>query len=361
MHIIVLDTSFKAVHLIDDFKSLIWTDRYQEAGDFELYLAMSPQLLEYIKQDYYLYLRESEHVMIIEHILITTDPENGDYMTVTGRSLEAILDRRIIIGQKRYTGNVQTSVRSILNECIISPTDTSRKISNFIFKESTDSDITEFTMDAQYTGDNLYDILCSVCINCGFGFKITLNASNQFVFELYKGKNRSYNQTEFPYVIFSPKFENMIDASYIETKMLLKTVAWVAGEGEGSDRKSVLIDANGTSTGLNRRELYVDARDLSSMLQETDAKHPDGKLTDEEYEETLVNRGIEKLLEATAITSFEGEVDASRMFTLGKDFFIGDVVQVTDAYGNEGTVVITEIIYSQDETGVSIYPTFSTL
>ncbi len=54
----------------------------------------------------------------------------------------------------------------------------------------------------------------------------------QFVFELYAGFDRSYDQTENPYVIFSPKFENIINSNYIESKASLKTVTLVGGEGE---------------------------------------------------------------------------------------------------------------------------------
>ena len=79
-------------------------------------------------------------------------------------------------------------------------------------------------LEAQYTGDNLYDVIQKICEEQGIGFKITLNDEKQFVFELYAGSDRSYDQTENPYVIFSPKFENIINSNYIESKASLKTV-----------------------------------------------------------------------------------------------------------------------------------------
>ena len=56
-------------------------------------------------------------------------------------------------------------------------------------------------LEAQYTGDNLYDVIQKICEEQGIGFKITLNDEKQFVFELYAGSDRSYDQTENPYVI----------------------------------------------------------------------------------------------------------------------------------------------------------------
>lgn len=63
------------------------------------------------------------------------------------------------------------------------------------------------------------------------GFRIKLSDDNKFVFKLYAGADRSYDQFTNPYVIFSPKFENVINTNYLESKKTLKTVTLVAGEG----------------------------------------------------------------------------------------------------------------------------------
>ena len=122
----------------------------------------------------------------------------------------------MIWGQKILTGNLQDAIQTLLNEIVISPTIVDRKISNFIFKKSTDSKITALTIDAQYTGDNLYTVINKLCDANNIGFKVTLNNTNQFVFELYVGADRSYDQDLNPYVVFSPKFDNIITSSYLE-------------------------------------------------------------------------------------------------------------------------------------------------
>ena len=200
-------------------------------------------------------------------IQITSDTEDGNHVTVTGRSLESILDRRIVWGQKLLSGNLQNGIKTLLNENVISPSDSNRKIPNFIFKESIDPAITKLKLEAQYTGDNLYDVIQKICEEQGIGFKITLNDEKQFVFELYAGSDRSYDQTENPYVIFSPKFENIINSNYIESKASLKTVTLVGGEGEGAGRRYTTV---GGGSGLNRRELFTDARDISSNVGSDD-------------------------------------------------------------------------------------------
>lgn len=348
----ILNTNLDAVSIVDEYESFIWTDRYYKYGDFELYTAMRDGLLEFIKQDYYLQSRESDHVMIIEKIQITADVEDGNHVTVTGRSLESILDRRIVWGQKTLNGNLQNGIQTLLNENIISPSDANRKIPNFIFKASVDPAITSLKIEAQYTGDNLYDVIQKICEERGIGFKVTLNENKQFVFELYAGTDRSYDQTEQPYVIFSPKFENIINSNYIESKSSLKNITLIGGEGEGSARKYTTV---GSGNGLSRRELFTDARDISSDVG-------DGVvLSDAEYTAQLQQRGKEKLAENTEVISFEGQVETTIMFRYGEDFFNGDIVQIANEYGHETKARILEIVMSEDEDGTSVYPTFKTL
>lgn len=352
MDLIVLNKNLDAVSIVDTYESFIWTDRYYAYGDFELYESMSETLLQFLQQDFYIQNRDSEHVMIIEKIQIQSDTENGNHVTITGRSLESILERRIVWGQRILSGNFQNAIQTLLNENIISPSDSSRKISNFVFKASTDPAITKLTIDAQYTGDNLYDVIQKTCEEAGIGFKVTLNDNKQFVFELYAGTNRSYDQTENPYVIFSPKFENIINSNYIESKSSLKTVTLVGGEGEGAARRYTTV---GGGSGLDRRELFTDARDISSDIGDGET------LTDAEYIAQLQQRGKEKLAENTSVTTFEGETETTIMFRYGEDFFNGDIVQIANEYGHETQARILEIVQSEDENGFSVYPTFKTI
>ena len=228
MELLVLNTDFESVAVIDTYESMIWTDRYNSYGDFEIFFAMDTQLLQYLKEDYYLWLKDSEHCMIIEDIKINADTEEGNHLIVTGRSLESILERRIIWGQRIFNGNLQNGIQTMLNECIISPSIADRKISNFVFVPSTDPKITSLKIDNQYTGDCLYDVVKGLCEENNIGFKIVLTDENKFAFSLYAGVDRSYEQTENPYVVFSPNFENIINSNYYSSKASFRNVTLVA-------------------------------------------------------------------------------------------------------------------------------------
>lgn len=354
MELIVLDADLTPIHVLDSFESLIWTERYSEYGDFEICANVSDRVMDILKPNRYLWLNGSDQLMIIEGIEIESDAENGNRLTASGRSLESILDRRIVWSQTVLTGNLQDAVQKLLNENVISPSDESRKIDNLIFEASDDPSVTELKIEAQFTGDSLYRAIKMMCDVHDVGFRITLSEDNRFIFKLYAGKDRSYGQFDNTYVVFSPKFENIINSSYITSERTLKTVALVAGEGEGVDRRTTTTAiASGAGSGLDRREMYVDARDISSSVD-------DRTLTNEEYLAQLAQRGSEYLSENIATESFEGEVDTTRTFKYGEDFFIGDVVQIMNEYGKGSRARVTEIVKSFGPNGIEVFPTFVT-
>lgn len=355
MEFLVMETNFQALSIVDSFESLIWTDRYFKCGDFEVYLPVSSKYLALLRPDRYLWMNDSEHVMVIEKIEIVTDAETGNHLTVSGRSLESILERRIIWGQKVLRGNFQDGIHELLTENVISPTIAARQIPNFIFEASTDPIVTALTIETQFFGEDLYASIQELCEANNIGFKITLTDDNHLKFKLYSGTDRSYDQLANPYVVFSPKFENIINSNYIEAKNALRTVTLVGGEGEGTDRKLVSVEvAEGGGSGLARREIFTDASSVSSKVD-------GGTLSTTDYDAQLAQKGTENLSQNIEVSSFEGEVDVSKMYKYGEDFFMGDILQIANEYGMEAKARVIELIHSQSLDSIEIYPTFATV
>lgn len=159
----ILDQNAASLAVLDTFQSFIWTDRYRGYGDFEIYMPAETSALSYLKEGNYLVTKDSDRMMIIEDIQVDTDAENGNHLIVTGRSLESILCRRVIWGYKVLNGNFQDAIRTLLNENVIAPSNSKRKIPNFVFRVSTDTRITGLTVDTQFLGENLYDAILSLC------------------------------------------------------------------------------------------------------------------------------------------------------------------------------------------------------
>lgn len=360
MEIFVMDEAFRSLYNLDTFESLIWTERYNGCGNFEFYTPVNQSILQVVntiqkkmeaKLDCYAWLKESGTTMVIEDLEITTDTETGNHLIVSGRGLESLLERRIVWEQTVLNGNLQNGVQRLINDAVINPKIEDRKIPKFLFSASTNEYITSLVLRAQYTGDNLYDVLLTICDTYQLGFDVNLDMNDNFVFSLKYGEDRSYDQNKNPYVIFSPRYENIINSDYLESAKTLKNVTLVAGEDSGNARRTRVV---GSASGLARRELYTDARDIQSEV--------DGvKLTDAQYNALLDQRGSEKLAEHVYTKVFTGEIEASKTFVYDKDFFIGDIVQITNEYNMESRVRVSEIVRVQDTTGYSMYPTFQVI
>jgi len=350
MELKILDPSFSYIGVLDIFESVIWTERFNEFGDFEVYTPVTLEALAKLESDRYLSIDDSEHIMIIENRQIITDSDGPNKLKVTGRSLQSLLDRRIVWGQRMITSSLQAAIETLLNENIINPVDVNRQISNFLFVASLDTNITSLQVDAQWAGENLYTVITTLCKKHHIGFKIILN-EGMFEFSLYSGEDRSYEQTANPYVVFSPEFDNLLSSEYTESNIDLKTVALIAGEGEWAVREATMA-STGPTVGLDRREMFVDANDITSIVDEVE-------LTLTEYLSQLEQRGIERLGSKIEIETFDAKIDSTVMYTYGTDYNMGDIVQIVNEYDMESRSRVTEFIRSQSLTGYEVYPTFT--
>ena len=307
MEAYVLDTDLKTIGVIDNYNSFIWTERYAEAGDFELNIPASVELVKLLKQDRYLRIADSNEIMIIEGIAIKTE-NNAPHMTVTGRSLVSILDRRVILGTRYFnaTGvdgaemdkNVWQIVRTIVDENAITPENNplnvntgdehlkdyntmmknNRRFNNlqapdedYYNNNSIANPYNKITIkkptNIQFNGETLYDAVKSICDKYHLGFAISdyskfpgFSSDKSFVFYIYDGQNRTSGQKEksdHSYntpVILSPLFENVANISYASSTNGLKTILLAVGEESGKGdtpglRPYAIVDNKGNAVG----------------------------------------------------------------------------------------------------------------
>lgn len=349
MNIYVIDKSFQTVAVIDSYISVIWTRRYYTYGDFELYLSAEERLLDILREGYYL-VRDRDkksdgyyNVMVINYREIITNVEEGDNLLVKGYCLKSLLSRRVVVNQTSLRGTVQNCIRQLLNENIIAPTDNARAISNFITGADTFTDSTE--LKTQITGKNLGEAITDICKRYGYGYDVYLN-NGVFTFYMYKGVNRSYSQSENAHVVVSESFDNLLSSDYSQSKQTFGNVAIVAGEGEGANRKKTTV---GTATGLERYEMWIDARNASTN---------NGEISDAEYYAMLASEGQEAIAEHDITTLLNGEIINGVSFQINRDYYLGDIIQFENDYGVSASTRVVEVIESEDENGENIIPTF---
>lgn len=343
MNIYILDNKLNTIGIIDYAQSVIWTRRYYEAGDFEIYIEADNNTLELLKVGNM--VQKESSVMVIENVKLNTSYENGDYLTITGHCIKKLLYRRIIWRQTNLKADVSDAICKLINENAINPTNTKRRLDYIELKEKYSK---YGEIKKQVTGNNLYTAICDICKTYGIGWDMAFTGHG-FELVLYKGIDRSYENTDNrPFVEFEDE-SGLLSSEYVFNTANYANTALVAGEGEGLNRKTVAI---GSKSGWSRYEIYVDARDLS---QNKDNK--DEKISDADYVILLKERGVEKLAEFSRTESISGELD-SEVYKIGADYNMGDKVQVINRYGKGYVARITEIIECEDENGYTIVPTF---
>lgn len=360
--IIVIDKdTYNPLGLVEVYNSVIWTERYRETGDFELSVPLNTPIIEHMLFGNYLTLLDSDRGMIIEYMDMKSDISKGEKtVKFKGSSLESILKRRIVWHQTTLNGYLFDELERILNENLGSSAESARRITNFRFiRPSQDSvaysRLSQIQISCQFTGDTLYDVVNALGEACDFGWKISLSSIGTFDFRLYVGHDRSISNVEGnDPIIFSPEYENLSNSNFVYNMRDYKNITLVLGEDDGNTRKRKVIWTDDSEpTGLDRRELYTDARDLQSEKEDGSVMSP------EAYEKSLETRGKNKLSEVSTTAAFDGEMETSIGPKYGVNFFMGDYVSALNEYGIGSVAQIREFIRSNSIEGYSEYPSFA--
>lgn len=347
MEINVLNKEFEKIAVIDSFTSLIWCKRYFDIGALDLEIEATTETLATFKRGYYITRDDDDAIFRIEAIELDTTNDEGNSLIIGAVDCKKILNQRIIWDQVNWgAGTVEDFIRYLVLYNVVN-VPFARKILNFEMQPK--KGFTE-TIEQQVTYDLLGDKIIEICKAYGYGWKI-LFFNNAFHFDLYKGLDRSIDQSANSKVIFSPEYENLTSSRYNEDTSDYRNVALVAGEGEGVERKKRTV---GSATGLDRYELFVDASGISrNEGTEEEIDLPD-------YYEALINEGKGKLAEHIVTTSFEGEVN-SDSYRYKTDYDLGDIVTVKNQYGITVNARITEVIETWDNEGYTCEPKFEYL
>lgn len=110
--------SVELMAVCDSFSSLLWDVEFYQCGSFEVYIAANPQNVEVFQLGRIVGRDDdSEHFGIIESVKIETDSEDGDYLTVSGRFLTCLLERRIIYPSFQRTTPTRMLLGCVITEC----------------------------------------------------------------------------------------------------------------------------------------------------------------------------------------------------------------------------------------------------
>lgn len=349
--------------ICDSFSSLLWDIEYYQCGSFEVYIAANPQNIG-IFQTGRIVGRDddNEHFGIIESVKIETDAENGDYLTVTGRFLMCLLERRIIYPTCSFTKQASYSdiVRSVVSQNALR--NDNRRIPGLSLGTVSGA-CWEKTATLQVSYNNLMEWIYTICEKIGGNANIRLVKSSgekyKMVLDLSEGTDRSIMQDKNSHIIFSDAYSNLLSFSYAEDNSIQRNFAYILGKGEGEERKRTVYFDGDEPSFLGRYEVYADAKDMADEQEENGETKP---IPEEEYIKLLKERGKEKIV--LPLTASESQIAVQSMqFQYNMDYFVGDYVTVEhQRFGlTQPKIQLIGMIESFDQNGRNLTPTFKDL
>lgn len=338
MDVYILDDTLATIGVIDEYQSFIWTERYYEAGDCEIYVPATMENLQLLQQGNFITKGRGGALCRIDKVEVKSNPNNGIWLLVKGTDSIAILNQRVDIAQTSVAENASQRISELFLVNIIYPSQNNRAIS--IFNPYTDIEEIGYSYRNPPNFDYVFDCILDICrqYECGNGCRWDVfNNARKIQLYTYFGTDRSLSQSVNDPLVFADYMENIADTDYIEDYTSFKNAAYISGEGQGTQRTLVQIN-NGS--GLDRFELYVDAGSQSKNVT-------GGTLTTSQYEAMLQSFGNDALAKAGVVTTFSGTIE-SRLYEYGTDYHLGDIVTLQNPLGVSVDVRITQVIESDD-------------
>lgn len=366
MEVYVLDNLLQRKTVVDVFESLIWTERFAAYGDFHLVLPSTKVHRLQFAEGTHLAMSESDRVMIVETVEDSTDDEDRHLLQIKGRSLESILENRVLKNTMDnafasyitwyYSGWPAYMVFVMFYEmCVEGRLDSADiipllgPIDELNYLDGT-IPAPEIFIYKQYEPDVLYNAIKDMCDSYNLGFKLTRTDSSgtaQLHFRVCTGNDRTTSQTQFNSVIFSEDLDNFQNVTELTAIEKSKNVGYVVSK-RGNAKVYAPYSGSMPFTGLNRRVLVIKVDDIPDDMPQADV-----------YWE-LVRRGREELTKHTEFSGFDGELSQYGEYEYNVHYKLGDIVEIRNQDGEASPRRITEQIFVSDKEGERSYPTLQT-
>jgi hypothetical protein len=327
MELFIYNSNRELAGIVESFEYLRWTRRYSQCGSFELKAIATQENTALLKEGNIIWKNDDEEAGIIEHLELSQTEQ--EIITASGRFATSFLARRILWQTEKLSGDLSACALQLINNNLISPTDTARQITGISFL----SPNLGIPVSTQISYRNLMDVVTELCEASEVGIKTVFTpATGIFTVKLYMGSESQ--------AVFSKEYENLTEQIYTISAADYANTALVGGEGEGADRTFVAI---ASGSGEARHEIFVDAKDLRADDFGAD------------YIDTLIFRGQSKLNDQAIRYTFDTSVNPHGNLTYKTDFDLGQTVKViSKAWGVSMTTRITEVEETYDADGQSI-------
>lgn len=258
------------IGMIKAYTYASYEDEFFGGGTFSIKMPVSDESVDMLAQGNYILFDEGV-VGIVKGMRDTQ--ETDEEVEVYGYLTNHILSYRSFFLTTRYYDRIPAVFRQMATDLFIDPEDEKRKIPYVTLSE--DYPVTEKKYTVQRTGDTFLETLSDLSMTHDLGFRLhpvieDVNPDtgmpnlSAFEFRVIKPAYRTMdNENGNDPVVFSFDLNNLQRLEYEEDARAYASMALVASEGQGKDRKTLEV-GDLDKEGIDRIEVYVDARDIQS-------------------------------------------------------------------------------------------------
>lgn len=341
---------------INGAQSVMWAERYREAGEFEIVGKLSSGIREFLPLGTLVSHGDTMEVMIVENHEIKEEVEGDPTITVSGRSLDTFLEQRIVgTNQARASSTITeyslpvdytwNQAVKLINDHIVSTTNVNDQLGNVA--AATNVTGTGTSVARVIKRGEVYKALLEILAVDDLGIRnirrSTFPGGNntQTTIQVFKGADMTKS------VIFSWKSGDLDKVDYLWSDKKRKNAAMVLG-------RYVNVMVDGAQTKYERRTMLVNADDIDGNL----SAPPSGStLTDVVNKMTV--RGQQALRDQARITISRADISNLSKYQYRQDFNIGDLVMLDGNFGQIAVMRIVEFVEIEDENGENGHPTLS--
>lgn len=353
MELYIYDRDMTLRGVIDEFATLIWSRRYWSCGDFRLLVPFTDKHIELLTQNRLIMKRGDAEAGEIRYIAVSKNAQGLEQIEAQGRFATNWIGKRALIKPIITTDNTQNILRRIVNEAIINPADTSKRIPGIFMADMPDlgSGVIEYASEPFINAL----LACETAAKAAkLGFRIISDPRTQRrEFLVYAGRDLTADNNDGnPPCVFSQEFDNITEQEFVNSVENLRTTAYVAGEAVDGVPRAV-IEVGGKAVGADRSEVFIDASDITQIVRGENGVET--LLPDARYHEMLYQRGVSELEGYRESLAFSSGLNMSGNLKYRDDFDVGDrVTCVNRRWGVKINVRITEIreIYEKNQTRI---------
>jgi hypothetical protein len=259
--LLLLDHDRTPVAEIMDYLSVTISIRFSQPSLIDMQISETSDISGVIEELMYVYHVETKTLFLIDYIQRDTILTDSKAVIVKGNSMEGFLEQRVVFKDKLLEdADLQISIKSLIDQSIINPTDITRKVDFFRFENSTDPIVLAQHVKGLVSGVSVMSAVTSLLESKNLGYKATYDLNTKLLtFKILAGRNLCDGFTSvihgahLPQVVtLSSRSETLKDVKSIVDLAPYKTRVYI----QNFDNLKI-FNRGTTKTGINLREGYL--------------------------------------------------------------------------------------------------------